>query len=244
VSQQSDAAELIPYIKFRLLTADYNREIGQKDANFEKIQTKYQDDLKEFVGLYSKSDDAAEAMLQLAIAAEFAGKTDDAISWFTRITTDFPKSDLAPKATGAKRRLESVGKIIPLAGKTLDGKPIDLTQAKGRIVLVHYWATWADPCKPDLATIKSLLAKYGKEGFYAIGVNLDTDAKAATNYIRDEKLAWPQLYEQGGLDGSLATNLGVLTLPTMILVGKDGRVINRNINAGELETELKKLLPR
>ena len=163
----------------------------------------------------------------------------------TRIATDFPKSDLAPKAIGGKRRLDSVGKTIPLAGKTLDGKQIDLArEGKGRIVLVHYWATWADPCKPDLETIKSLVAKYGKDGFAAIGVNLDTDPKTAMNYVRSEKLAWPQLYEQGGLDCSLATNLGVLTLPTMILVGKDGRVINRSINAGELDAELKKLLPR
>jgi thiol-disulfide isomerase/thioredoxin len=245
VSQQSDAAELLPYIKFRLITAEYNRDIGQKDANFDKIQTKYQDDLKEFIGLYARSEDAAEAMLQLAIASEFAGKTDDAVSWFTRITTDFPKSDLAPKAIGAKRRLDSVGKTIPLAGKTIDGKQFDLARdGKGRIVLIHYWATWADPCKPDMETIKSLVAKYGKEGFAAIGVNIDTDAKAAMNFARAEKLGWPQLYEQGGLDSSLATNLGVLTLPTMILVGKDGRVINRSINAGELETELKKLMPR
>jgi thiol-disulfide isomerase/thioredoxin len=183
-------------------------------------------------------------MLQLAIGAEFAGKTDDAINWFNRIANDFPKSDLAPKATGAKRRLESVGKVIPLAGNTLDGKPLNLTQAKGKIVLVHYWATWADPCKPDLATIKSLQSKYGKEGFYPIGVNLDTNAKDAMDYVRQEKLSWPQLYEQGGMDGSLATDLGVLTLPTMILVGKDGRVLNRNVNAGELDAELKKLLPR
>src|SRR5262249_42507807 len=141
VSQQADAQELLPYIKFRLITAEYNREIGQKDANFEKIQTKYQDDLKDFVGLYSKSEDAAEAMLQLAIASEFAGKSDDAISWFTRIASDFPKSDLAPKAVGAKRRLESVGKPIPLTGKTIDGKSFDLARdGKGRIILIHYWA--------------------------------------------------------------------------------------------------------
>ncbi len=245
VSQQPDAPELVPYIKFRLINAEYNRDITQKDANFEKVQTKYQDDLKEFVATYAKSEDAAEAMQMLAMSYEFTGKNEDAITWFARIATDFPKSELAPKAIGAKRRLESVGKTIPLAGKTIDGKPFDLARdGKGRIVLIHYWASWADPCKPDLATIKSLLAKYGKEGFVAIGVNLDTDAKSATNCIRDEKLTWPQLYEQGGFDSSLAANLGVLTLPTMILVGKDGRVINRSINAGELETELKKLMPR
>jgi hypothetical protein len=243
VAQQPGGEALSPYIKFRLLTAQYNYDIGQKDANYEKVTGKYQDDLKDFVSTYAKSPDAAEAMLQLAINAEFSGKTEDAIGWYTRITTDFPKDDLAPKAIGAKRRLESVGKVIPLTGKTLDGQAFDLTKVKGKIVLVHYWATWADTGLPDLATIKTLLGKYGKD-FYAVGVNLDNNSKEAIEYVRKEKLSWPQLYEQGGMDSPLATNLGVLTLPTMILVGKDGRVINRNINAGELDAELKKLLTR
>jgi thiol-disulfide isomerase/thioredoxin len=243
VAQQPDANELVPYIKFRLLTSEYNRDVGQKDADFEKITNTYQDELKQFVNSYSRSPDAAEAMLQLAIGAEFSGKTDDAINWFSRIASDFPQSDLKSKAVGAKRRLESVGKTIPLSGKMLDGKSFDLTSAKGKVVLVHYWATWADPCKPDLATIKSMQAKYG-QGFLPVGVNLDGEAKEAVAYARQEKLSWPQLYEPGGLDSPLAVNLGVLTLPTMILIGKDGRVINRSINAGELDAELKKLLSR
>jgi len=243
VAQQPDANELVPYIKFRLLTSEYNRDVGQKDADFEKITNTYQDELKQFVNSYSRSPDAAEAMLQLAIGAEFSGKTDDAINWFSRIASDFPQSDLKSKAVGAKRRLESVGKAIPLSGKMLDGKSFDLASAKGKVVLVHYWATWADPCKPDLATIKSMQAKYG-QGFLPVGVNLDGEAKEAAAYARKEKLSWPQLFEPGGLDSPLAVNLGVLTLPTMILIGKDGRVINRSINAGELDAELKKLLSR
>src|SRR5439155_19831796 len=98
-----------------------------------------------------------------------------------------------------------------------------------------YWATWADPCKPDMAVIKAMQAKYDKQGFYPVGVNVDTSAKEAMDFVRQEKISWPQLFEQGGLDSSLAANLGVVTLPTMILVGKDGRVINRSINAGELD---------
>src|SRR5262245_284947 len=242
VSQQPEADELVPYVKFRILTAEYNRDTAQKDADFEKINTKYQQELQQFISTYSRSPDAAEAMLQLAIGAEFSGKTDDAINWFGRIASDFPQSPLRPKALGAKRRLESVGKTIPLSGKTLEGKTFDLAASRGKVVLIHYWATWADPCKPDLATIKSLQAKYGSQGFYPVGVNVDNDAKDAAGYVRQEKLSWPQLYEAGGLDSPLAEGLGVLTLPTMILVGKDGRVLNRAVNAGELDAELKKLL--
>ena len=242
LNEQPGNDDLIPYVKFRIVTAEYNRDISQPNAEFEKVTNAYQDELRKFVTAYPKNPDAAEAILQLAIGAEFAGKTEEAVGLFSRIASEFPKSDLAPKAIGARRRLESVGKVIPLSGKTLDGRSFDLASAKNKVVLIHYWATWAEPCKPDLAVIKSLQAKYGNQGFYPVGVNVDTNAKEATEFARQEKLSWPQLYEQGGLDGSLATNLGVLTLPTMILIGKDGRVINRSANAGELDTELKKLL--
>jgi thiol-disulfide isomerase/thioredoxin len=198
--------------------------------------------LEQFVKEYASMPDAAEAMLQLAIGSEFSGKEEQAVAWFGRIAADFPNSDLAPKATGAKRRLESVGKPISLKGKTLDGRTFDVAGATGRVVLIHYWATWCEPCKQDLDTIKALQAKYGKEGFYPVGVNLDNDPKEATTYLRTKTLPWPQIYEPGGLDSRLATELGILTLPTMILMGKDGKVLNRNAHAGELDAELKKLL--
>ncbi|HEY2413383.1 MAG TPA: redoxin family protein [Pirellulaceae bacterium] len=234
--------ELIPYIKFKIITAEYNRDMAQPNANFEKINTAYNEQLLKFVSAFPRNDDAAEAMLQLAINSEFAGKTDEAVGYFTKIATDFPKSDIAPQAIGAKRRLESVGKSIPLTGKTLDGRSFDLAAAKNKVVLIHYWASWADPCKPDMAVIKAMQAKYDKQGFFPVGVNVDTNAKDAMELIRQEKISWPQLYEQGGLTGPLAANLGIVTLPTMMLVGKDGRVINRSITAGELDAELKKLL--
>jgi hypothetical protein len=74
-------------------------------------------------------------------------------------------------------------------------------------------------------------------------VNLDSAPAEATAYLRGNKsLPWSQVYEPGGLEGRLATEMGILTLPTMILVGRDGKVLNRNIHAGELDAELKKLL--
>ena len=242
VTATSGAADLIPYVKFRVMTAEYNRDLAAKDSDFEKVNTTYQERLQQFVKDYATSPDVAEAMLQLAMGAEFAGKTSDAVSWFNRIANDFPKSDLAPKARGAVRRLESVGKTIPLKAKTLDGREFDLAKASGKVVLIQYWATWAEPCKQDMETIKAMQAKYGSQGFYPVGVNLDNEPKEGNAFVRSKNYTWPQLYETGGLEGRLAAELGVLTLPTMILVGKDGRVLNRNINGGELDAELKKIL--
>jgi thiol-disulfide isomerase/thioredoxin len=243
VSRLPDSADLVAYIKFRQMTAAYNLSLQDKDADFEKINKQWLDDLERFVEQHQSSPDAAEAMLQIAIGHEFSGKEKDAVEWFGRIVSDFPKSELAPKAAGARRRLEAVGKPLILKGKTIEGRPFDLSSAAGKIVLVHYWATWCEPCKQDLETIRGLQAKYGKDGFIPVGVNLDNTPAEVTTYLRSNKsLPWSQVYESGGLEGRLATEMGILTLPTMLLIGKDGKVVNRNVHAGELDAELKKML--
>ena len=135
-------------------------------------------------------------MLQLAIAEEFAGQDEAAVKWYGRILSDFPDAGMAVKAAGAKRRLECVGKSITLRGKSLSGAAVDLEQYRGRIVLIHYWATWCEPCKRDLTTLKALQAKYAKT-FSLIGVSLDSDARNVDQFVRSQQLAWPQLYEVG-----------------------------------------------
>ena len=67
-------------------------------------------------------------MLQLAVAHEFAGDDEDAKEWYARIVDDFPKASAADKATGARRRLASVGNVITVRGKTVFGQSIDLAQ--------------------------------------------------------------------------------------------------------------------
>jgi thiol-disulfide isomerase/thioredoxin len=230
------------YVEFRYLAANYAYKLSQANADYAKIQEEWLSDLAQHVADYPRGEDAAEAMLQLAVGEEFAGNADKAIAWYGKILASFGDSPHASKAAGAKTRLESVGKTIPLYGPTLDGKTVSLNQYAGRTVLIHYWATWCEPCKQDMTLLRQLQAKYAKQGFELIGVNLDSDRAAAVDYLQRSGLRWPQLYEPGGLDSRLATELGILTLPTMILVGKDGKVLNRNIHAAELDEELGKRL--
>jgi thiol-disulfide isomerase/thioredoxin len=199
--------------------------------------------MEEFVKEFPDSSDAPEAMLQLAIAEEFAGQHDRASQWYGRIVAESSDSPLATKAAGAKTRLDSVGKGIRLKGTALNGQAMDLAQFRGRVVLVHYWATWCEPCKQDLATLKTLWQQYAKQKFAIIGVGLDSDRQQLVQYVQSERIEWPQLYEPGGLDSRLANEMGVFTLPIMLLIDEKGQVLNRNIHLSELEAELKKRLP-
>ncbi|NLX94637.1 MAG: redoxin domain-containing protein [Rhodopirellula sp.] len=234
--------ELAAYVRFRQLSAAYGLSVQSPNADFAKIQTDWLKQLEEYVAAYPKSPDTAEALLQLGIAQEFAGQEDDAKKWFGRIVETFPDSLAARKAAGAKRRLDSVGKTLEFQGKNAAGGSIDLASFRGKVVLIHYWATWCEPCKQDMTTIGELLGKYGRSGFAAIGVNVDNTAEEMSSYVRQSRIAWPQVFEDGGLEGRPAQELGILTLPTMLLVDQQGQVVNRNVQAAELERELKRLV--
>ena len=237
-----DGQDLVAFVKFRFLSSEYAEQMQKPDADFGVIQDRWLENLQAFVKSHGTSPDAAEVMLQLAIAQEFAGNQGEASQWYGRIVKDFPTTKLAEKAKGAKRRLESVGQLFELQGQTVDGKAFDVSQLNGRVVLIHYWATWCEPCKQDIQAIRELTGKYDSRKFVPVGINLDQEKQQVDAFLRQNRLAWPQLYEVGGLDSRLANELGVLTLPTMLLIDQKGKVVRRNIHAGELAGELERLL--
>lgn len=245
ISKSKDT-DLLAYVKFRSLTASYNLSLQptkpDEKKDYAKIQVKWLDDLEDFVKDYPRSPDTAEAMLQLALAQESSGKEEEANAWYSRIVGEFPTTPIAKKATGARKRLASVGKTIDLKGKSLDGQTVDLLTLRGKTVLVHYWATWCGPCKDDMVELKRLQAKFAGKPLQIVGVNLDNEAAEAAGWLKTNRHPWPQLHETGGLEGRLAAELGIWTLPTMILVDKEGKVVNRDIHINELELELEKRL--
>jgi thiol-disulfide isomerase/thioredoxin len=232
--------ELAAYVQFRWMTAEHGQELTKPDANFANVQQKWISDLKAFVDNGKKYPDTADAMMELAIAEEFGGDEDEALKWYETIAKDYPNAPVHRKAAGAKLRLSCVGKPIPLQGKQINGNSYDLSAAKGKVVLIQYWATWCEPCKADMPLLKELRSKF-KE-FEVVGVCLDNSKAEMVAFLKQNDPHWPQLFEEGGLDNRFANELGIQTLPTMILVDKTGKVVNRNIRAQELALELKKLL--
>ena len=235
--------DLMAYVRFRQLMADYGLSIQDASTEeFVKIQTGWLKNLESYAGQYPKSPDAAEALLQLAIAKEYAGEEAEAKKWYGRVVSQFPGSAQAKKAAGARTRLESVGKAISLQGKSPTGGVVDLATFRGKVVLVQFWASWCEPCKADMAALKELLTKYGSAGFNIIGVNLDSRREDMAAYLAESRVRWPQIFEEGGLDSRPANELAILTLPTMILVDQQGKVVHRNVHVAELDRELKRLI--
>ena len=230
------------FVRFRLASARYAAGMQESGADVAKVQAAWLDDLKQFVEKHPQAPDAAEAMLQMGISDEFSGNEKEAVERYAAIVKGFPDSPSARKAQGAARRLESVGKPLALSGTGIDGRPVAVESLRGRPVLVHYWATWCEPCKVDIAQIRELYAKYGPKKFAVVGIALDTDKVQLAKFLAAKPIPWPQLHESGGLDGRLAEELGVLTLPTMFLLDAQGNVVDRNLVITDLEKKLESLL--
>ena len=230
------------FVAFRLASARYAAGMLAEGADLEAVQNAWLADLDAFVAAYPESPDAAEAMLQIGIAEEFSGDEQAAVDRYRQIAEAFPETAAARKASGAARRLESVGQPLPLTGTTVDGRSFSLASLKGTPVLIHYWGSWCEPCKVDIARIRELRESFGPQRFAVVGISLDTDRDTLAAYLKGSSIPWVQLHEEGGLDGRLAEELGVLTLPTMLLLDAKGNVVDRNVIITDLEKKLGDLL--
>lgn len=239
--EEASDADLAAHVRFRQLSADYVLGFQAPKPDYQKIQEKWMADLEQFAADYPKSSETAEALLQLAMAEEFAGDEEKAAKWYGQVVANFPDSPQAKKAGGAQTRFGCVGKQITLRGTAVGGKPVDLAELLGKVVLVQYWATWCERAKTDMAVLKDLAKKYGRD-FAVIGVSLDSRPADLAAYLKENPLPWPQLYEEGSLDSRLANEMGIATVPTMILVDKQGKVVRRAIETSELDQEIRKLV--
>ena len=239
---QKWGAKLASYFKYRAINSAYSLKVDGKDDG--KAQETYLADLAKFVKDYPIADDAADALWQLGNGAEFAGKEHDALGYYKKLAEYHGKSNFAKKSAGAIKRLDAVGRPARFAGDGLNGSPVDTAELRGKVVLVHYWATWCDACVAEMPKLANAREKFGAKGFEIVGVNIDTDAQKALAKARQLQIDWPQIQDKGGLDGELASQFGIVILPTMMLLDESGKVLNRNIQANQVDMEIEKALSK
>jgi hypothetical protein len=234
---------LVAYVTFREMQADYNSKIldpkNKGDKDFTKIHEEWLGRLAKFVQAYPSADDTADALLSLGWVSETIGKETEAQNWYKQLARDFGDRPQAVKARGALRRLDLEGRPLELAGTTLGGSPFDLGKLRGKVVVVYYWWTFNDPPVGDFAKLKMLLERY--KGVELVTVNLDNSVEEAKGFVARTSAPGTHLFQAGGLEGKLATDYGVMMLPNLFLVNKDGKVVNRTVQVGNLDDELKKL---
>jgi peroxiredoxin len=231
------------YAAWRRLNAEFALENDNPNANVVAVQKKWMNDMREFITKYKDSEEAPQALFQLASNSEFNGEEKEAREYYDQLVKQYPESMSSKKATGALHRLDLEGKTIALQGPTIDGQTVDLSRYRGKTVLVVFWATTVPAAKRDLPEIAKILDKNKAKGFDVIGVCLDPELPPVQTFLKAEPLPWPTIFEPGGTENRLGVEYGIMTLPTMFLVDAEGKVIKRNVrSAADLDVQLEKAL--
>ena len=151
------------------------------------------------------------------------------------------------KAQAASKNAESataIGALAPdLAFTSPDGKVIKLSDLRGKIVLVDFWASWCRPCRMENPNVVAAYKKFKDKGFTIYSVSLDQDASKWKGAIQQDGLEWPNhVSDLKGWQSQAAAMYGVQGIPAQFLLDKDGKIVAKNLRGEQLEEKLTELL--
>jgi cytochrome c biogenesis protein CcmG/thiol:disulfide interchange protein DsbE len=107
--------------------------------------------------------------------------------------------------------------------KDVAGKDVTLSQFKGKVILLDFWATWCGPCKVEIPGFVEFQEKYGRHGFQVVGVSVDDTAQQLLPYIEKLKMNYPVLLGLGHDDVQDAYG-PLVGIPTTVLISRDGKI--------------------
>ncbi|MBI1356495.1 MAG: redoxin domain-containing protein [Acidobacteria bacterium] len=127
--------------------------------------------------------------------------------------------------------------------EAVDGKQVKLSDYKGQVVLLNFWATWCGPCKIEMPWFIEFQRKYKDQGFTVLAVSLDEEGwEVVRPYAENLKPNFPLLLGNDQIDERFD---GIVALPTTLIIDKEGRIVSRHtglISKSDYESEIEGLL--
>ncbi|MCI0745663.1 MAG: redoxin domain-containing protein [Verrucomicrobia subdivision 3 bacterium] len=206
----------------------------------------------EVLGAFRKLLEAAEPpksvpaiFFALAERAYSGGETEKAKAHYRELLRRFPDDWWAARARGRLHEIEhlNIGQMAPrfeTAG--VHGQRISLQEMHGKVVLLHFWATWCGPCKPDLPMLRELHAALPVKNFALVSVSLDEDGLALVTFLDKQNVRWPQVCDLKGPKSDLAQKYNVSGIPETYLIDREGKIAYKGLRGEKLKARIIEML--
>jgi len=147
--------------------------------------------------------------------------------------------------TSSQAAMPVVGSVAPeFTLKSSTGRNLKLSDHRGQVVMINFWATWCGPCRQELPLLNHLHEQYQKAGFTLLGVNIDDRADTAQAMARKLGITFPVLFDN---EKRVSRLYDVNAMPSTLLIDRDGRVryVHLGYRAGfeaRYESQIRELL--
>jgi peroxiredoxin len=226
----------------------------------------FADELKAFDGLLArhpgeKTEDLAQvAFMRAQLYLQVFQDEAKARELFAEVKRDYPDSQIIPVVNQREAEMAEMahffearkindalqpGTIFPdFDVKDLNGKPLSISNYKGKVVLIDFWATWCPPCVAFMPEVQKVYEKYHADGFEIIGISLDDNQAALKNFLEKKDIPWPQFFDGKHWQNQLAVKYGIVEVPQAFLLDGDGKIIARDLIGPPLEDAVAKAVAK
>jgi peroxiredoxin len=141
------------------------------------------------------------------------------------------------------RKLKIGAPAVDISGTTSQGKKIRLSKDyKGKVVLLDFWAAWCSPCRGEMPNVMRVYDELHRKGFEIIGISLDKDKATFQDFVKDNKIKWPQLFDGKYWMSDYAKLYAVDSIPATFLIDKKGFIRFKNVRGERLRDAVLQLL--
>ena len=136
------------------------------------------------------------------------------------------------------------GQTVPdIALPDTAGVVQQLSELRGKYVMIDFWASWCKPCRMENPEIVAIYQDFHEQGFDIFAISLDNSREAWIDAIHKDNLTWTHVSELKGWNGEVSNAFCVNSIPSNLLIDPEGKIIARNVFGEELRNILEMLIP-
>lgn len=211
-------------------------------AEIKQVEQVQQDQMNAFLQEYNDSD-VAPYFIEMNMLRMMS--LEQISSFYDRFTDRVKQTE---KGKEIGERIALLKKLAPGSPApefeliTPDGKKLALKDLRGHIVLIDFWASWCGPCMDEMPNVKALYEKYHDRGLEIVGVSMDNNKAKWEGAIERAGLVWHHVSSLKGMNRCPVAKLyQVVAIPKLYIVGKDGKIIAKDLRGEDLREKMDEL---